>query len=182
MKHFVTGVVLASVLCVSAVGAESTFPIPDYRTWVFLTSSLDLNYDEPVPGTTTRHSMLDNVFVNPDAYQTFAKTGTWPRGTVMVKENRLAESAGTLSKSGKFQTNIASVELHMKDDAGTWAFYFSDGKKPAKYIGPGANCYTCHGDHGAVDTTFVQFYPTLLEIAKAKGTLSAGYRAEEAKR
>jgi hypothetical protein len=26
-----------------------------------------------------------------------------------------------------------------------------------------------------VDTTFVQFYPTLLEIAKAKGTLSAAY-------
>jgi hypothetical protein len=26
-----------------------------------------------------------------------------------------------------------------------------------------------------VDTTFVQFYPTLLPIAQAKGTLSASY-------
>jgi aspartate oxidase len=30
-----------------------------------------------------------------------------------------------------------------------------------------------------VDTTFVQFYPTLLEIAKKKGTLAAGYMKEE---
>jgi hypothetical protein len=31
-----------------------------------------------------------------------------------------------------------------------------------------------------VDTTFVQFYPTLLPIAKAKRTLSASYLKEEA--
>jgi hypothetical protein len=30
-----------------------------------------------------------------------------------------------------------------------------------------------------VDSTFVQFYPTLLEIAKTKGTLSAGYMTDE---
>jgi hypothetical protein len=38
-----------------------------------------------------------------------------------------------------------------------------------------AACYSCHTDHGAVDTTFVQFYPTLLPIAKAKTTLSPAY-------
>jgi aspartate oxidase len=31
-----------------------------------------------------------------------------------------------------------------------------------------------------VDTTFVQFYPTLLPIAKEKQTLSASYLKEEA--
>jgi len=31
-----------------------------------------------------------------------------------------------------------------------------------------------------VDTTFVQFYPTLLPIAKSKGTLSASYQKETA--
>jgi hypothetical protein len=30
-----------------------------------------------------------------------------------------------------------------------------------------------------VDTTFVQFYPTLLPIAQAKKTLSVGYIAEQ---
>jgi len=41
-----------------------------------------------------------------------------------------------------------------------------------------ADCYTCHAAHAAVDTTFVQFYPTLLPIAKSKATLSASYRKE----
>ena len=37
-------------------------------------------------------------------------------------------------------------------------------------------------DHGAVDTTFVQFYPTLKPIAKQKGTLEAAYQKEQAGR
>lgn len=41
-----------------------------------------------------------------------------------------------------------------------------------------ADCYSCHAAHGAVDTTFVQFYPTLLPIAKSKGTLSSAYQKE----
>ena len=40
-------------------------------------------------------------------------------------------------------------------------------------------CYSCHEQHAAVDTTFVQFYPTLLEIAKKKNTLSPAYVKEE---
>jgi hypothetical protein len=43
-----------------------------------------------------------------------------------------------------------------------------------------ADCYSCHAAHGAVDTTFVQFYPTLLPTAKAKGTLSGLYEKEAA--
>ena len=29
-----------------------------------------------------------------------------------------------------------------------------------------ADCYSCHQKNGATDTTFVQFYPTLIETAK----------------
>ena len=155
----------------------------DYRQWVFLTSSLDLNYDHPVPGASSDHSMLDNVFVNPSAYAAFVKTGTWPDGTILVKENRIAASAGTLSKSGKFQTEVMSMELHVKDAgrfAEKWAFFVSDGKEPGTYEHPRESCYSCHAAHGAVDTTFVQFYPTLLSIASAKGTLERAYLKERA--
>ena len=43
-------------------------------------------------------------------------------------------------------------------------------------------CYACHTAHAAVDTTFVQFYPTLLPTAQAKSTLSPAYLAEGAAR
>ena len=46
--------------------------------------------------------------------------------------------------------------------------------EPAKARPASEACYSCHLEHGAVDTTFVQFYPTLLEIATQKGTLAAG--------
>jgi hypothetical protein len=150
----------------------------DYRQWIFLTSSLDLNYDQPVPGASHAPSLLDNVFVNPSAYAAFVKTGHWPDGTVLVKENRLTASAGTISKSGKYQTTVVSMELHVKDKrrfAGQWAFFVSDGMRPGQYVPTSEDCYSCHSEHGAVDTTFVQFYPTLLQIASAKGALGSGY-------
>ena len=155
---------------------------PEYRTWVFLTSSLDLNYNDPVPGA-GRQSLLDNVFVDPDAYKSFVATGIWPDKTVFVKENRVAATAGTISREGKYQTTVASIELHVKDEAkaeGKWLFFVSDGKNPGRPMPADAGCVSCHSAHGAVDQTFVQFYPTLLPIAKAKGTLAPAYVKEAA--
>ena len=127
--------------------------------------------------------MFDNVFVNPEAYKAFVETGTWPDKTVLVLEGRGAEGKGSINKSGNYQgTETMGVEVHVKDEArfpGKWAFFgFDDERKPAKMIATTTNCYSCHVDHAAVDTTFVQFYPTLLPIAKAKGTLSAAYQKD----
>ena len=191
MRRALWGICI-TVLCVQLSAAadspqytsDNRLVIPaDYRQWVFLTSSLDLNYDQPVPGAAHAPSLLDNVFVSPAAYAEFVKTGHWPDGTVLVKENRLAASAGTISKSGKYQTTVVSMELHVRDTkrfAGGWAFFLSDGKKPGQYVPTSEDCYSCHSEHGAVDTTFVQFYPTLLEMATAKGTLGAGYLKDRA--
>ena len=163
--------------------AANKLTVPeDYRNWVFLTSSLDLNYSTATPAADQMH-MLDNVFVNPDAYKAFLKAGSWPDRTVLVKENRNAESAGTLSKSGRFQTGVMNLEIHVKDARypGSWAFFVSsDGKAAGRLMPQTANCYSCHQDHGAADTTFVQFYPTLLPVAREKGTLSPGYLKDSA--
>ncbi len=169
-----------AVLAQPSYTADNKMAVPgDYRQWVFLTSSMDLNYaTAAAPG----HHMLDNVFVDPDAYKAFVKTGTWPDKTILIKENRMAESAGTLSKAGQFQAEVMNLEIHIKDEArfpGKWAFFVSaDGKAPGDLRPQSATCYSCHQDHGAVDTTFVQFYPTLFGIAKDKGTLSAAYLKE----
>jgi len=50
---------------------------------------------------------------------------------------------------------------------------------PATMIPRTANCYSCHQANGAVDTTFVQFYPTLLSVARTKKTLNDHYLTEE---
>jgi hypothetical protein len=187
MKHL--GKILCALSLIAPLAAlaqdANKMAVPgDYRQWVFLTSSLDLNYSRAAESGPDQMHMLDNVFVNPVAYKVFLKTGTWPDKTVLVKENRMAESAGTLSKSGRFQTGVMDLEIHVKDEAhfpGKWAFFVSpDGKAPGTLIPQSANCYSCHRDHAAVDTTFVQFYPILLGIAKDKGTLSAGYLKDSA--
>ncbi len=181
MRHFRKLLVLALLAPGAVLAQTDTMAVPaDYRQWVFLTSSLDLNYNT---AATPGHHMLDNVFVDPASYQVFLKTGTWPDKTVLIKENRMAESAGTLSKAGQFQVGVMNLEIHIKDEArpGKWAFFVSaDGKAPGRFMPLTANCYSCHQDHGAVDTTFVQFYPTLFPIAQDKGTLAASYLKNDA--
>ena len=143
-----------------------------YREWVFLTSGFDMSYraDAAMPG----HHMFDNVFVGPDAYAAFVKTGSWPDLTMLVLEHREARSKGSINRQGSFQTAPMDVEVHVKDArryAGKWAFFgFAPGDRSGSTIPHAAACYSCHFAHGAVDTTFVQFYPTLLPVAKAHAT------------
>ncbi len=76
-------------------------------------------------------------------------------------------------------------EAHLKDEArfpGKWAFFDSEDGVTGKLLPKEMDCYSCHSQHGAVDTTFVQFYPTLLEIAKKKNTLSPAYVKEESEK
>ncbi|MGA9585926.1 MAG: cytochrome P460 family protein [Terracidiphilus sp.] len=158
-------------------------PPKNYREWIYLTSGIDMSYS-PKAMDMQDHSVFDNVFVNPSAYRSFVATGTWPDKTVMVLEVRGAKSKGSINHSGHFQdTEIMGFEVHVKDEAsfpGKWAFFdFDSPDKNGTLIPNDAPCYTCHAAHAAVDTTFVQFYPTLLPIAKAKGTLAAAYLNEE---
>jgi Cytochrome P460 len=155
-------------------------PVTNYREWIYLSSGLGMSYIANPTGMT----MFDNVFVNPAAYRNFVATGTWPDKTVMVLEVREAKSKGSINQFGHFQgTALMGLEAHVKDGSrypGGWAFFELD--SPAsngKLIAQGASCYTCHAQHAAVDTTFVQFYPTLLPVARGKRTLSEAFLKEE---
>lgn len=158
--------------------AQLKFP-EHYRQWVYLTTGFDMSYN---PAMQMGHHMFDNVFVNPEAYKAFVETGTWPDKTILVLEARGAEGKGSINQKGNYQgAEVMAVEVHVKDEAhfpGKWAFFGFDDGKTAKMIPTSADCYSCHAAHAAVDTTFVQFYPTLLPIAKSKGTLSASYQKE----
>jgi len=156
----------------------------NYREWVYLTSGLDMSYRKESAGSTGHH-MFDNVFVNPSAYKAFLQTGTWPDQTMLVLEIRGAGSNASINKAGNFQTDdVMGREVHIKDKRipGGWAFYGFDDNKPATPFPHEMSCYSCHEQHGAVDSTFVQFYPTLIGIAETKGTLSAAHKKEEGKK
>ncbi|MEP7042403.1 MAG: cytochrome P460 family protein [Dokdonella sp.] len=164
--------------------ADGRLQLPaDYREWVYLSSGLDMSYRERAG--MTDHSMFDNVFVDRAAYRDFVATGSWPDPTVLVMEVRGATSKGSINKTGKFQTaDLMGMEVHVKDTRrfeGGWAFFVFDGAQLAAALPQAAECYACHRQHGAVDTTFVQFYPTLLGIAEGHQTLSKTYREESAK-
>jgi hypothetical protein len=155
----------------------------NYREWVYLSSGFDMSYN---PTIQMGHHMFDNVFVNPEAWRAFVKSGAWPDKTVLVLEARRAEDKGSINQKGNFQgAAVMGLEMHVKDQtrfASKWAFFGFSGGQTAKMIPLTENCYGCHRDHGAVDTTFVQFYPTLMPIAQEKGTVDAPYRKEAGNR
>ena len=166
--------------------ADGNLKFPaSYREWVYLTSGVDMSYS---PNISMNHSMFDNVFVNPEAYKAFLQTGTWPDKTMLVLEARMAGTKGSINKTGHYQTGeIVGREVHVKDSArfgstANWAFFNGEDGVTGKLLPKEMECYSCHEQHGAVDTTFVQFYPTLLEIAKKRNTLSAAYVKEEGRK
>ena len=160
----------------AARDSQLAFP-SHYREWVYLSAGFDMSYK---PASQMHHHMFDNVFVSPEAYNEFVKTGSWPDKTMLVLEVRSAEGRGSINQNGNYQgPEVLSVEVHFKDEAripGKWGFFAFDNDKIANMIPASADCYSCHAAHGAVDTTFVQFYPTLLPIAKERGTLSGAYQ------
>ncbi len=144
----------------------------DYRQWVFLSSGIGMTYS----GTPGENPPFENVFVNAAAHQEFLKTGTWPDKTILLLEIRKSESKVSINKAGRVQSNVQAIEAHVKDsshstDSGGWAFYgFPAGGALGRPFEKTADCFSCHQQNGATDTTFVQFYPTLVEAAKAHGT------------
>ena len=196
MNNIMTAAVAVSALCLlsSAMSGEEQAPtVPTYtsdgglkppehyREWVYLSTGFDMSYRL---ATQAGHHTFDNVFVNPESYRWFLKTGTWPDKTMLVLEVRGARGRGSINRTGNYQDQeVMSLEVHIKDETrfrDRWAFFAFEGNAVGKLLPPTADCYSCHAAHAAVDTTFVQFYPTLLPLATSKGTLSNAYLADEA--
>ena len=151
-----------SILILAAVGlvgqtagdgpqftADAQLTLPeDYRQWVFLSSGLGMTYG-PAASADPAHPQFDNVFVNPSSYRAFIETGHWPDKTMFVLEVRSATEHGSINNAG--------------------------GKDKATALPADSSCNNCHGQNAAVENTFVQFYPVLLEIAKSRGTLNAAF-------
>jgi len=172
-----------ALICISSFGQDPRFTGADqlvrpenYREWIYVTSGLGMTYGPTAPRVNGA-PMFDNIFVHPDAYRAFKETGKWPDKTIFVLEIRGSESHGSINKDGNYQKDLVAVEAAVKDEKRfpeKWA-YFGFGRggalTPTATAYPKGRCFTCHQTNGASDNTFLQFYPTLHEVAKTKGTL-----------
>ena len=153
----------------------------DYREWMFLSSGLGMTYD--AERSQSSPQLFQNVFVNPSSYRSFMQSGKWPDGTIFVLEFRVASSEASINEAGRFQTDFRGLEAEVKDSRfpDGWAFFnFGRGQSMQDVAEPltgqrVAACVECHTKHTAVERTFVQFYPTLLDVARRMGTLNPGF-------
>jgi hypothetical protein len=154
----------------------------DYREWIYLTSGLGMTYG-PAAAAESRRPNFDNVFVNRDSYRQFMSNGKWPDKTIFILEIRGAEDHVSINNGGQTQGNVVAIEAAVKDPSRfrdtTWG-YFSFGAAPrltpsAAPLPASASCYACHRDNTAVEQTFVQFYPTLFDVARRMGTVKSSY-------
>ena len=71
------------------------------------------------------------------------------------------------------------MEAEVKDSTrypDTWAYFdFGSTKDRTAPLPKTAACYECHRSKAAVEQTFVQFYPTLMDVARRFGTVNAGF-------
>jgi hypothetical protein len=158
----------------------------DYREWTFLGSSLGMTYTAPRDQQSP--PVFGNVFVNPSSFRNFMQTGKWPDSTIFVLELRSSSGEGSIIKAGRFQADLVALEAEVKDSRfpDGWAFFNFGPATSLKDVteavpaspatrGQEESCVECHTKHTAVERTFVQFYPTLLEVARRMGTLKPGF-------
>lgn len=165
----------------------------DFQTWVFVGSNLGIEYGDDAnqpakktdkkkeaekkdPAKKAKVGNFHNVYINPEAYAEYVKSGKFPEKTVLVLDIYKAEAgdAASIVSEGLFpgkQTGIAvAVKNSARPDGSktNWAYYdFPLGKSTAKAFADKA-CYDCHLHHAADDNVFVQFYPTLLRVKEKK--------------
>jgi len=157
-----------------------------YETWVFVGSNLGIEYgdgaakDKPAEKETNekkrpgRAANFHNIYINPEAYAHYLKTGKFPEKTVLVLDIFKAEEreprkivAEGLFPGAHSGTAVAVKNSARPDGSKTdWAYYdFGHESKAAKAFADKA-CYDCHLEHADEDNVWVQFYPTLRDRKK----------------
>jgi Cytochrome P460 len=146
-----------------------------YRRWVFVGAPLTPNgLNNGKAGFPEYH----HVYVEEKNLDVYLKTGSFPEGTVIVKElTRVLDptfpdgSRTEPSGRGYFNGEFNGLDVTVKDSkrfsrTNGWGF-FNFGHHPVPYAesaeeAPASECAGCHGAYVAkTDMTWVQFYPML---------------------
>jgi hypothetical protein len=151
-----------------------------YRKWVFLSSGYGMSYSQSA-APDQDNLMFTNVFVPPADYDYFLQHGNWPEKTMFVLEIYGSQSKGSINQHGHFQNELMGLDVEVKDGSrfpDKWAYFGFDANESSAAAGtPGKNdCWKCHDQNAAVEHSFVQFYPSLLSVAKTKNTIKEGVK------
>lgn len=155
-----------------------------WREWIFVGSPLTPN---SLNGGAAPFPEFHTVYIDPQSWAHYKKTGEFREGTMIAKELTLVGDTAATSGVGFFNGELQGFEIAHKDSkrytdgTGGWAYY-SFGHKPEPYANsaaamPAAACAACHTAAAAEDMVFTQYYP-ILKAAKAAGDAGAGVGGE----
>ncbi len=143
-----------------------------YREWMYIGTPLTPNSLNPPEAA---FPDFHNVYIHPDDYRHYRRTGEFPDGTVIAKELVSVGATAAVSGNGFFQGEFTGFEHAVKDAArfpdepGNWAYFTYGHTYPLADVAsaqPTAACAACHVASAADDMVFTQYYPIL---AAAKG-------------
>ena len=138
-----------------------------YRKWMYVGTPLtpnDLNGGEA--GFPEFHA----VYMDPESFAHYEKTGEFRDGTVMIKELSSVGAKEAASGKGYFMGDFSGLEASIKDskrfkdEPGSWAYFSFGHKYPLKAEATkfaAASCNACHQASAAKDYVFSQYYPVL---------------------
>jgi Cytochrome P460 len=189
----VTKLVLGLILPIVAVSAaaDEYFTFKDgalerptgFREWVYVGTPVTPNDLNDGKAAFPEHH---NVYIDPETWAHWKKTGEFREGTILIKELVSVGSKVAVSGNGYFQGDFIGLEATIKskkrfpDEPGNWTYYsFStpDHKTlstEAKAF-PATSCNGCHAGAAADDWVFTQYYP-VLRAAKAADEEGTGGR------
>ena len=174
---------------VGTAQAENYFSISDgqlqrptgYREWVYVGTPVTPNELNNGKAAFPEHH---NVYIDPESWAEWKKTGEFRDGTILMKELVSVGSKGGVSGNGYFQGEFIGLEAtikskkHFSKEPGNWA-YFSFSSKDHKSLSttakafPTASCNGCHAGAAEDDFVFTQYYP-VLRAGKSAGSKAAG--------
>jgi hypothetical protein len=159
-------------------GSDGKMKLPDphtFRRWVFVGAPLTPN---ALNNGSANFPEYHHVYIEEKNVAAYLKTGSFPEGTVIVKEltrvlNPTFPDGSRTEPSGRgyFNGQYNGIDVTVKDSkrfakTNNWGF-FTFGHHPLPYAesaaeAPATECAFCHQANVAkTDMTWVQFYPLL---------------------
>jgi hypothetical protein len=143
-----------------------------YRKWVYVGTPLTPN---DMNGGEASFPEFHTVYIDPDSFAHYEKTGEFRDGTVIVKELSSVGSKEAPSGKGYFMGDFSGLEVSIKDskrfkgEPGSWAYFSFGHKYPLKKEvskNSVAACNQCHQDNASkTDWVFSKYYPVLRAAA-----------------